>query len=75
MQNDHRRKSRDLQAFLNNNKHPQQALLSLIRKRSLVRVQAGPPEKSHVLGMPLSSSWVLPTLRRILFARCFGEAM
>jgi hypothetical protein len=31
---------------LNNSEHPQQTLLSLIRKRSLVRVQAGPLGKN-----------------------------
>src|SRR5215217_2257913 len=36
------RKNRDLQVFLNNSKHPRNALTFLIRKRSLVRVQAGP---------------------------------
>src|SRR5919202_4144564 len=35
-------KSRDLQVFLNNSKRSQHMQLSLIRKRSLVRVQAGP---------------------------------
>jgi hypothetical protein len=43
------RKKPVLQVFLDDSEHPWHMLLSLIRKRSLVRVQAGPRQKSDVL--------------------------
>jgi hypothetical protein len=34
---------------LNNSEHPRHTLLSLIRKRAVLRVQAGPPENPFAL--------------------------